>query len=138
MKSDEIIKANQKHLAVFEKWLQGSGLSKKTIDNHVTNVGFYINDFLCGYFEKDIAQGCYEVGRFLGDWFIRKATWSSCAHIKGNAASFKKFYACMLENGAIKQENYNAFCETIKEDMSTWLDEMKRYEAMDDVDFSAL
>ena len=135
MKSNEIEKANKKHLKVFEKWLQDSGLASKTIDNHVTNVEFYINDFLCGYFEKDVTQGCYEIDRFLGDWFIRKAMWSSCPHIKGNAASLKKFYACMLENGVVEQKDYDALCESIKENMPTWLDEMKRYEVMDDSDF---
>jgi len=135
MKSNEIEKANKKHLKVFEKWLQDSGLASKTIDNHVTNVEFYINDFLCGYFEKDVTQGCYKIDRFLGDWFIRKAMWSSCPYIKGNAASFKKFYACMLENGVVEQKDYDALCETIKENMPTWLYEMKRYEAMADSDF---
>lgn len=138
MKTNDIQNANRTYLEIFEKWLQDKGLSKKTIDNHLFNAKFYINDFLYGYFEEDVIQGCYEVNRFLGDWFIRKAIWSSCDHIKGNAASFKKFYACMLENGVINQKDYDALCEDIKDNMPVWLDEMKRYDAMYDSDFFEL
>ena len=134
MKSKEIEAANKKHLEVFEKWLRDNRLAAKTIDNHITNVDFYINAFLCGYFEKDVTQGCSELDRFLGDWFIRKAMWSSCAYIKGNAASLKKFYACMLESGVVEQKVYDELCKIIKVNMPTWLDEMKRYEAMIDSD----
>lgn len=81
MKSKKIEDANRKYLKVFEKCLKDKGLSIKPIDNHITNVEFYINAFLCGYFEKEVTQGCYEINRFLGDWFVRKAMWSSCAHI---------------------------------------------------------
>jgi len=136
MKSKEIEKANKKHLEAFEKSLRDNGLSKKTIDNHVSNVDFYINGYLCDRLEKDVTCGCYEVDGFLGDWFIRKALWSSCAHIKGNAASLKKFYAFMLENGAVEQKDYDALCCTIKEEMPAWLEAMERFEALaDDEDF---
>lgn len=37
---------NEKLLNQFSEWLQQSNLSKKTIKNHLTNIDFYINDFL--------------------------------------------------------------------------------------------
>jgi len=121
---------NELHLTGFEKWLKSDGLSEKTIDKHVSNVDFYINEFLCYYDAEDVQQGCYSVSQFLGDWFIRKAMWSSCSGIKSNAASFKKFYAYMLAVNVIEQEDYDVLCSTIKEEMPEWLDAMRRYDAM--------
>ena len=125
---DAIRKINELHLAGFGKWLKSSGLSGKTIRKHVSNVDFYINDFLCYYDARDAVQGCYSVGSFLGDWFIRKASWASCGNIKSNVASFKKFYAFMLAVNAIEQEDYDFLLEAINNQLPDWLDAMKRYD----------
>jgi site-specific recombinase XerD len=131
---DAIREVNELHLAGFEKWLKSSGLSQKTIDRHVSNVEFYINDFLCYYDAEDVQHGCYRVGRFLGDWFIRKAMWSSCTGIRSYAASFKKFYQYMLAVNVIEQKDYDMLCETIKEELPDWLDAMRRYDEMLEID----
>jgi site-specific recombinase XerD len=127
---DAIREINKLHLEEFEKWLKSSGLSEKTIDRHVSNVDFYINEFLCYYDAQDVQAGCYDVDQFLGDWFIRKAMWSSCSGIKSNAASFKKFYSFMLALNVIEQEDYDSLCATIKEEMPDWLDAMRQYDEM--------
>ena len=124
---DKIFNENEMHLKGFVTWLENKGLSSKTIKTHVSNVEFYINDYL-GCDLLDVTKGCYKVDRFLGDWFIKKAAWSSCAHIKSSASSFKKFYAYLLEKNVVTQEDYDDLCETIKECMQDWLEEMNRYE----------
>lgn len=134
-KQNAVLEGNKIHLANFEEYLKNKGLSPKTIDNHVLNADFYINDYLCYYDALDIWHGCYNIGQFLGDWFIRKAMWSSCAKIKSTAASIKKFYACMLERGEVVQKDYDELCETIKDEMSEWLNEMKRYDDIDEDDY---
>ncbi|MBC7766354.1 MAG: recombinase [Hyphomonadaceae bacterium] len=131
-KCKEIQGVNLMHLDEFEKWLNNQGLTKNTIDNHITNVDFYINEFLCYYDAQDVTQGCYEISEFLGDWFIRKATWSSCSLIKSNAASIKKFYAYLLDSGVVTKDDYDTLCLSIKVEMPEWLDKMKRYDEMDD------
>jgi len=93
-------------------------------------VDFYINDFLCYYDAEDVQQGCYSVSPFLGDWFIRKAMWSSCTGIKSNAASFKKFYSYLLAVEVIDQRGYDILCNTIKDEMPEWLDAMRHYDDM--------
>jgi len=118
---------NELHLSGFEIWLTNGGLSAKTVERHVSNVDFYINDYLCYYDARDVRHGCYSVDRFLGDWFIRKAP-SSCTGIKSFAASFKKFYAFMLAVNVVGQEDYDALCAAIKVGMPDWLDAMKRYD----------
>lgn len=127
---EAIREINGLHLSGFEKWLKGGGLSEKTVDRHVSNADFYINEYLCYYDAQEARQGCYSVSRFLGDWFIRKAMWSSCSGIKSNAASLKKFYAYMLAVKAIDQEDFDILCETIKEKMPEWLESMRRYDEM--------
>ena len=132
-KCKEIRDSNNIHIDNFEKWLKNQGLAKKTIDNHIGNIDFYINEFLCYYDANDVTQGCYEISHFLGDWFIRKAMWASCANIKSNAGSIKKFYAFLLESGVVvTQEDFDTLCTTIKDEMPDWLDEMKQYDEMID------
>lgn len=136
MSPNKIESENINYLKIFQNSLSSKGLSKKTITSHVNNIDLFVNVFLCDYLEEDVVQGCYYVSRFLGDWFIRKALWSSCSHIKDNAASLKKFYACMLENGIVAKDDYDTLCETIKDEMPYWLEEMQRFESIDyDDDF---
>ena len=126
----EILNDNENHLAGFEKWLKNKGFSPKTISTHVSNVDFYINNYLCYYDICDVKKGADKIDGFLGSWFIRKALWSSCAHIKSNAAGIKKFYSYLLENNVVEQDDYDDLCETIKECMPDWLDKMRRYDEM--------
>ena len=127
-KCNEIHKTNKGYLAEFEQWLANKGLTQRTIDNHVTNVDFYINHYLCYYDALEVWHGCYGIGMFLGYWFIRKAMWSSCGNIKSSAAGIKKFYRFLLESNVIEQEDYDTLCLSIKAEMPEWLDEMRRYD----------
>ena len=120
---NKIRRENAIHLIEFEKWLIDKGLSKKTSDNHVSNVNFYINHCLIYDEPQDVTTGCDggNLHYFFSYWFNRKASWASSSHIKGNATSFKKFYAFMLEKDTIKQSDYDELCESIKLDMPEWL-----------------
>lgn len=131
----EIENSNKEHISTFKKWLKVKELSDKTIINHINNVDFYINHYLNYYDPQTVKGGCYCINGFLGNFFIRKALWSSCAQIKSNAASIKKFYACMLAEGVVDEDDYANLCEDIKESMDEWLDTMRRNEeAMNAID----
>ena len=125
---ERIRKDNEKILSEFEKWLSDKDLSKKTIANHCNNVDFYINEFLLYEEAIEASDGIYEIGYFLGFWFIKKAMWASKSTIKGNATSFKKFYEFMLDKGKIDKEDYIELKEVIKNNMQEWLDTMDRYD----------
>ena len=92
-----IKKQNEKYLELFQAQLSKDGLTKKTVNNHVSNIDFYINDYLNYYDPREMKEGCYVVDGFLGDWFIRKAMWANCAAIKSYCSSLKKFYKVMLD-----------------------------------------
>ena len=85
-------KHNNKLLAEFEKYLKKKSLKSKTIKNHIDNIKFYVNDFLLRYEIIPAEKGALRIGSFLGDFFIRKASWASKYTIQENIASFKKFY----------------------------------------------
>jgi len=123
-----IRKANDLLLDGFEAWLKSSGLAETTINRHVTNIDFYINEFLLYDDATEAKDGFREVGMFLGYWFIRKAMWANRSSIKGNAASLKKFYAFLLDKGLIHDYELEFLKETIKEDMPEWLATLDRYD----------
>ena len=120
--------SNKLLLRDFSAWLKSSGLSKKTIDNHLSNIDFYVNEYLLYEEAIEAKDGVDAIGMFLGYWFIKKAMWASQSSIKGNATSLKKFYAFLYEKGLIDQDDLDDLKETIKEGMSEWLATLERYD----------
>lgn len=123
----KIRRANQKLLKDFESWLKSSGLSEKTLKNHLSNIDFYINEYLLYEDAVEAKDGVDSVSDFLGYWFIKKAMWASQSSIKANASSLKKFYSFLLEKGLIEKDDLNTLKETIKEEMTEWLETVERY-----------
>ncbi len=118
----------------FGAWLERKGLADSTIQKHILNIEFYINHFLLYEDTVEARDGALKIGMFLGDWFIRKAMWSSVQHIKSNAASLKKFYKFMFEKDQIEQENLDDLHEIIKEEIPDWEDAMRRYDDLAEQD----
>ncbi len=124
----KIRKANKQLLSKFELSLKSSGLSKNTTNNHVSNIDFYINEYLLYEDAIEARDGVEAVGMFLGYWFIKKAMWASQSSIKGNATSLKKFYSFLYEKGLIEKDDLDDLKETIKEGMPEWLATLDRYD----------
>ncbi len=77
------------------------------------------------------ADGADDVGMYLGYWFIRKAMWSGESSIKANAASLKKFYQFMFEEGHVSREDLDDLKDRIKEDLPEWLANSRRFDDPD-------
>ncbi len=118
----KIKQENATLLADFEQWLAEKRLVENTIRQHVENVEFYVNTFLLYEDAIPAREGASSVSMFLGYWFIRKAMWASPTSIKQNAASLKKFYSFMHEQGQIDADDLEDLKETIKEDMPEWVE----------------
>jgi hypothetical protein len=115
---------NNNYLEIFERDLMEAGLTHKTISNHVSNVDFYINDYLIREEPFEMQEGCgSKIDMFLGYFFIHKCMWSTPGTIKTTAASIKKFYKSMNNHGYISKEEYICLCTTIKENMEIWQDD---------------
>lgn len=121
----KIRKVNHELLKDFESWLESSGLSEKTINNHISNIDFYINEYLLYEDAVEAKDGVDMVGDFLGYWFIKKSLWASQSSLKANAGSLKKFYTFLLEKGLIDKDDLRELKETIKEEMSEWLETLE-------------
>ena len=124
---DRIRKDNGELLSLFEDDLTNAGLSSKTIRRHLSNVDFYINEYLLREEPLTIEYGTAKLDTFLGDFFIRKCMWSTPASIKSTAASIKKFYRCMLDHSKLDKKYYDCLCDDIKENLEQWQDECAIY-----------
>ncbi len=122
-----IRKANAALLADFAAWLKATGIADKTVERHRANITFYINEYLLYEEAIEAPAGIDQVEDFLGDWFIRKAMWSSRASIRSTAASLKKFYGFMAERGLIGKDELSDLKEIIKLCMPDWLEAFERY-----------
>lgn len=112
---------NEEYLSVFEIDLIAAGLTQKTINKHLRNVDFYINMYLLREGPLEMSTGCgYKIDMFLGYYIIYKCMWSTTGTIKRTAASIKKFYKSMSENGYISTVQYKEFCDIIKENIVAW------------------
>lgn len=110
-------KRNEKFLKGFEAWLNDKHLTEETINRHIDNTDFFINLYLNYYDIIRVEAGYCEVVDYLGDFFIRKCMWATKSTIKETAASLKKFYCYMCENGYIDNEDYKYLCEDIRQSM---------------------
>lgn len=124
---DEIREKNSEYLELFEQALLENGLKDSTIRRHLSNVGFYINDFLLYEEPLTIEYGVSRIDSFLGNFFIRKCMWSTPGNIKTTAASIKKFYKCMLEHGIVKNDDYKFLCSEIRDGMESWQEDCAVY-----------
>lgn len=130
-KFEENAENNEKYISEFEKWLIDKNLSKKTIKKHISNIDFYLNEFLNFYDASSMEEGIDSVYDFLGDFFINKCLWASATSIKENAASIKKFYECMSERGYVDESDYKELCKEIKDNMDTFLENLDDFDNMD-------
>lgn len=126
-----IRKVNKRLLNEFGAWLKASALSEKTIKQHLSNIDFYVNEYLLYEDAIEAKDGVYDVGMFLGYWFIKKAMWASQASIKRNAVSLTKFYTFMSEKGLISKKALTNLQQRIKEDMPEWLATLERYDDLE-------
>lgn len=84
-----IQKTNNLLLQLFEEDLVKSELKEKTINRHLSNVDFFLNEFLIRAGALPMEEGISMLDEYLGNFFIRKCMWSTPANIKTNATSIK-------------------------------------------------
>ncbi len=111
----------------FVTLLQGQRLSTPTIRRHRENVEFFINEFLLYEDAKRPADGIGEIDEFLGDWFIRKAMWSTPRYIKSCATSLYKFYGFLAASGKVTDVELAELKGTIAQHLAEWQARCERY-----------
>lgn len=135
-KAIEARKENQKYMDIFLKELKASGISDKTIQNHMDNVDFYLTDYLpfTDNDSTDMKGGAeiFNLRDFFGYFYIQKCMWSTPNNLKTTGASIKKFYKCMADNGEISKDKYKEISTLFKEEMADWQEECRRFNDDDD------
>lgn len=112
----------------FVDMLRGQRLATTTITKHRENVDFFINEFLLYTDATQRPQeGIGEIDAFLGDWFIRKAMWSTPRSIKSNATSLYKFYAFLAASDKVALAELAKLKETIRLHLTEWQARCERY-----------
>lgn len=129
---DEIRKKNNEYLALFEQSLIKDGLKVSTVKKHLSNVDFYINEFLLYMEPLTMDYGMKRIDSFLGDFFIRKCMWSTPGNIKSTATSIKKFYRCMMDHGIVEKSDYDFLCSEIRHGMENWQADCAAYNDPDE------
>ena len=120
--------SNKRLLNNFKKWLEKNKPTQKTITNHINNIDFYINECLLYDEPREPDSVVTAIDYLLGYWFIKKAMWASKSSIKSNATSLKKFYTFMYENGFIDKKDLDEVKDSIKQNMSKWIETLRRYD----------
>ena len=69
-------------LELFEEDLVKSGLKQKTVNRHLSNINFFLNEFLVRTGALSMEEGISMLDEYLGNFFIRKCMWSTPANIK--------------------------------------------------------
>lgn len=119
---------NRNVLDGFQKYLELRNLSEKTINKHVYNIDFYINDFLLYEEPLKPEEGIYKLDYFFGFWFIKKALWASVTSIKENITSLKHFYTYLHQNGGVTSEELYEMKQDIKEKKDDWFEALRAYD----------
>lgn len=124
---ERIRQENARLLDDFASMLRKQRLAPSTIRRHRDNADFFLNEFLLYEEAQTAVDGITEIDRFLGDWFIRKAMWSTPRAIKSNATSLFKFYAFLAALDKITPTQLAELRLTINRRLPEWQAACERY-----------
>jgi site-specific recombinase XerD len=123
---------NQSILDEFQSWLKNTGVTTKTVKNHIDNMSFFA-EYLVYYdsLNKLDEADAGDVYDFLADWFPRKAMWACESSTKSYMASFRKFFKFLRESNRVDDDSEIEVRDTLKEYRDEFLDAV----ALDDDDY---
>ena len=123
---ERIRQENEQYLKMFEKELTDKGLSPKTIKQHLENVDFFINEYNLRDDALTVKDGMSGLDSFFY-FFIHKCMWSTPDTVRRTAASLKKFYKFLADNGIIDQDDYELFASDIKDGAPFWVEDCEDF-----------
>jgi len=129
---------NELLLDDFVRMLESQNLAPRTIKKHRDNVDLFINEFLLYDGTVRPADGIGDVSMYFGDWFIRKAMWSSPSSIKANSVSLYKFYTFLAASEKVTVEELVQLKVTIAVHLPEWQARGERYNEGDTEDWRGL
>lgn len=114
-------KENENYLKLFENQMKKEGLAPGIIKKHLSNVEFYINDYLLFSSIINIEDGMSEMRDFFYYWFFAKALHSKCESVYAHIDSVTLFYKLMVDQGLVNREDYEKMLCNINEYKAEWI-----------------
>ena len=118
---DNKIKENEQYFILFKKEMEAEGLCKKTIEKHLSNAEFFVNDYLNFYEVNDMPYGLKCAFDFFEYFYPRKYLGSpySCGVMM---TSLCKFYKVMAKHNLVDLVETAAFIDEIKDSRKEWME----------------
>ncbi len=110
-----IIEKNKTLLDEFKQWLTAQGLTQSTIRHHLSNIDFYINEYLLCNTITEAKDGAASVGIFLDSDMLRKKQSASPSQLRRYAGSLKKFYRFLHEKSLVDADSLADLKQTLKQ-----------------------
>lgn len=114
-------KENENYLKLFENQMKKDGLAPRIIKKHLSNVEFYINDYLLFSSIINIEDGMSEMRDFFYYWFFAKALQSKCESVYAHIDSVTLFYKLMVDQGLANREDYEKMLCNITKYKAEWI-----------------
>lgn len=102
-----------KDLENFRAKLELEGLSEKTIRNHVSNMSFFLEEYLPREWVFSVDRGIIYADTFF-DFCKRKMLCLSKTAVRSYASSLRKFYKVLLDEGRVTKTQYKEMKENMK------------------------
>lgn len=135
---EQIHRENEQLLERFIALMRQRRRASTTINAHYRNIDFFINEYLAHGRGLRAAEGVDEIDEYFGDWFIRKAMWSTPDTIKKTANSLFQFYTFLAALEMITVLQLAELKVLIMREMPNWQARCERYNNTDDDDWRGL
>lgn len=113
----------------LDRWLnfmETQHLAQSTMDNHYRNVQTFLH-YLAGYEGGRVRDTPYYACGYLGNYFIRKCSWSTPSSISTTATSLRRFCAFLVQEGCITKAASDEMSRDIRENIDSWKQECAEY-----------
>lgn len=125
---------NAELLDIFERWLREQGLSAKTIQRHLGNVGRFAERYLAGA-GGSVLLPCSadeaapaDVDVFLADWLLYEEDHPGVEAVKSHIASLRKFYTSLKDTEEMPPEEVDEILHLLEEDRAYYLELARDFE----------
>lgn len=119
---------NKKYLDEFEAELKKIGFSDKTVSKHVTNIRFYIDEYLPKTLEYDLFTISDSFDDFFERYFVEHMLFPSVDEMKEYLTSVKRFVRFMYVKGYYSEREYALCLFMLKLGRGKWLENMAKHE----------
>ena len=108
-------------LQTFESYLREQNISDTEIQNHLSNIDLFINDYLLRYEVLASHNGIHTAGEYLTEWLPESFYEVSKEDIESYTESFKKFFTHEVNGGYLEQDDMIELYQILNDEIIPWL-----------------